>query len=199
VPTAQAYMPLTAGNWWQYEYRMPTVATAQSDRIPDRSTRRVLGSHTINNQQWFEIEVVDWSSEDGIDDPIGRNVIWMRETIQGVYLYDEVNKTALPWIKKTAQVGDTWTPDVDLDIVWELRSKTDTVQTAAGKFSGCLVVAERDVFGMGSETIEEVWERWFKRGIGMVMDRYWSDVPEVQQYGDLKPWDEAALMAYQVK
>jgi hypothetical protein len=198
VDPAQAYLPLKVGNWWLYEYRVPTVNAAQASRIPDRSTRRVLGTHVIGAQQWFEVELVDWVAADGVDNPVSRATVYLRETPDGLYYYDDLKKMALPWINKTAQVGDTWQPPKDIGIRWELVSRTATVVTPAGTFSDCLMVAEHDVFASGEEQTYEVWERWFKRGVGMVMDRFWARLVDSQGYDDLEPWDELALMEYRV-
>ncbi|MCD6350768.1 MAG: hypothetical protein J7M26_01505 [Armatimonadetes bacterium] len=193
-----AYLPLATGNWWEYEYRAPTVESSQGARIPDRATYRVLGPLTISGQEWFEVQVTEWVAADGIGDPVSQNTVYLRETREGVFFYEELNKIALQWLKRNASPGDTWQPEKDLGITWEMLDRHATADTQAGVFTGCLKVAEHDVYTSGSDQIEEVWERWFKQGVGMVMDRYWAEIPSSQQYPGLDPWDEHALLAYQV-
>ncbi len=199
VDTAQAYVPLDTGNWWLYEYRAPTLAPAQGVRIPDRSTRRVVRSRVIANKQWFEVELTDWCVADGIEDPTFQTIVFLRETTEGVYYYHDVTKQALPWVKKSAATGETWQPEKALGITWEMGSKSASADTPAGQFTGCTMVIERDVFGTGSEQTTEVWERWFKRGVGMVMDRYWGEPLDAQDYPGLDPWDETALLDYEIQ
>lgn len=191
VETSRAFLPLRVGNWWVYEYRAPTVQGSQLQPVPDHSTRTVVGTTVIEGKQWFEVEIREWRSEDGPDKPLTVTTVLLRETDDGVYYYWDLYKVPLKWLDKSAQVGQQWTPPVDVDITWTLQDTNAQVNTPAGTFSDCWHVLEKDVFGSGDDQVTELYERWYKQGVGMVLDRYWP-TPE-------RAWDEHALLDYHVK
>lgn len=187
LPTQQSFFPLKVDNEWVWELRTPDTPVTPQDVLPDRQTAKVVGTRGIDGKQWFEIRVTDWVSTTG--EPVGASrIILMRETAEGVYLYYDVLRTGLKWLERRAAVGGKWEAPKPLTIWWELVGIGDTVQAPAGTFSGCWHVNEHVPHG---EAREEVWERWFKRGVGMVLERFWGE--------DGTAWDDKVLREYHVQ
>jgi hypothetical protein len=185
VEPSQAYLPLAIGNRWAYEYRNAQVGAAQ-EPIADRSTREVVATRAIGRQEWFEVQVREWLSVRGPDHPLQITTVLLRETKDGVYYYHDVTRRALMWLNKHAQVGDTWQDLAGLGLVFKLAGADETAAVPAGSFVGCVRVEEYDPHEPGQP--QPHWERWFKKGVGMVLDRFW-EAPD-------RPVDETALREY---
>lgn len=188
LPTEESFLPLKVGNWWTWELRTPDTPVIPGQVVPDRQTATVAGTSVIDGKEWFELQIVNWDSATG--DPVGGTTsVLMRETADGVYYYYDVLRTGLKWLDKRAAVGSTWDGPAGLSIWWELVGIHDTVQAPTETFTDCWHVKEHDPVGGDSQ--EEVWERWFRRGVGLVLERYWGT--------DGEPWDDKVLLGRNVQ
>jgi len=183
LPAQEAFLPLKVGNEWVYELRSPDTPVTPGQVVADRLTAKVVGRTVIDGKEWFELQIVNWDSATG--DPVGgTTTILMRETADGVYYYYDVLRTGLKWLDRRAGVGESWSGPPGLGIWWELVGIHDTVQAPTETFTDCWHVKQHDPTGGGS--LEEVWERWFRRGVGLVLVRFWGD--------DGTAWDDQVLL-----
>ncbi|MCX7600004.1 MAG: hypothetical protein N2512_14225 [Armatimonadetes bacterium] len=187
LPAAQSFFPLKVDNEWVWQLRTPDTPVTPSEVLPDRQTAKVVGTREIAKKEWFELEVTDWLSTTG--EPVGgTRTILMRETAEGVYLYYDLLETGLKWLDRRAAVGARWNAPQPLTIWWELVGTGDTVHAPNEAFAGCWHVKEHIP---GNTNQEEVWERWFKRGVGLVLERFWGE--------DGTAWDDKVLLEYHVQ
>lgn len=187
LPTAQSYWPLKVGNVWQYELINAPTTTADATPV-DRTTHTIVGTQVINNDQWFEDQVESWHSSAGPSDPNATTTtVLLRETTAGLYYYDSVSQQALPFIDKTATMGGSWGSPGGLPYTWDLTDTNASITVSAGTFDGCWQIFMH-VPQTGAQ--DQLWERWFKQGVGMLLERYWSD-PQT-------PIDDQSLLSYTV-
>jgi hypothetical protein len=173
VPTASAFVPLRIGNVWQYELVNAQVTAAQTPPA-DRVTERVIAGETIANQQWFDVASTSWHSAAGPSDPDATtDMVKLRETAAGLYYYDELSHVALPFVDKAATMGGHWSAPAGLPYTWDLVDTNATITVPAGTLTGCWRVVMH--VPQGGSIPDELWERWFKRGVGLVLERYWFD------------------------
>ncbi len=180
-------MPLAAGNRWVYEYRNAQVQSKE-EPPPDRSTRTIVASVVIDGKQWFQLEVIDWRSWEGIDQGEPPAYVLVRETPEGLFRYLDLaggGYTQMPLIRKPVADGAQWTCDELPGFSWEITSTNETVQAMGQEITGCIHVVQHEPPEEG-QTEGPVYEYWFKQGLGMVMDRYWPN-PST-------PLDEAVLL-----
>ncbi len=172
LPAASSYWPLRVGNVWQYELREAQVAAAQVPP-PDRTTHRILGTQIIANKEWFQDQVLSWHSSAGPSDPDATTTtVLLRETTAGLYYYDELTGAALPFIDKTASVGGHWAAPAGLPYTWDLLDINASITVPAGTYDGCWRIV---MHVPQTGTDDQLWERWFKQGVGLILERYWSD------------------------
>jgi hypothetical protein len=174
VPAADAFMPLTTGNWWTYELKAPdTPVTSAQEPVADRLKLTVLGPEAVDGQEWYAIEAVTWVDATGPDHPQSATTVRLRETTRGVYYYEDLTRTGLLWLDKQAAVGAEWQGPAALGIWWKLDALNDTVTAPSEVFTACRHVTEHDPAGSGKA--DHLYDRWFKQGVGLVLERYFDN------------------------
>jgi hypothetical protein len=182
------FIPLRIGNVWQYELRAAQVAAAQA-LPPDRVTQRIVGTQDISGEEWFQDQATSWHSSAGPNDPDATTrTVKLRETAAGLYYYDDFNHVGLPFIDKRAVTGGHWSAPAGRPYTWDLIDTNASITVPAGTFTGCWRIVMH--VPSGGSAPDELWERWFKRGVGLILERYWSDPTAAV--------DDMALLSYTV-
>ena len=172
LPTASSYWPLRVGNVWQYELRTAQVTAAE---VPpaDRTTHRIVGTEVLANKEWFQDQVVSWHSSAGVSDPNATTTtVLLRETTAGVYYYDELTGAGLPFVDKAATVGGHWPAPASLPYTWDLLDINASITVPANTYTGCWRIV---MHVPQTGAADQLWERWFKQGVGLILERYWAD------------------------
>jgi hypothetical protein len=172
LPAASSYWPLKVGNVWQYELRTAQV-TAADVPPPDRVTHRIIGTETLANQEWFQDQAESWHSSAGPSDPNATTTtVLLRETTAGLYYYDNLTAAGLPFVDATAVMGGHWTAPASLPYTWDLVDTNASITVPAGAYDGCWRIV---MHVPQTGAADQLWERWFKKGVGIILERYWSD------------------------
>jgi len=162
LPTAP-YMPLTAGNWWEYtgtHVHSSVSAAAEPDITMTLTVSRqaIIGGHVFH-------ELLAKGSEP--EEPPAYN--YWRHDPEGLVRDDPAGTVPVRFLDASLTVGTSWADPEDPKRVFQISSTTEHAEVPAGEYDGCVLVEETDNY-YDPPHRQLVW---YKSGVGMVLSRFY--------------------------
>ncbi len=205
-PLEHAFFPLTPGSHWQYRIERTTMDGVSELRYAIYTVSPDVGAkqgtavrETMDGRRYYYVLNAD-----------GVYGIGERRRRDGAVTYHQEKRLILPHAPTLAQrwrsitttsvlesKGPPWETlfriNVPVEVEYRIDSLTETVQTPAGRFTGCLLVSGRgtthtDVGNtIGRTDIEVTSKEWFAPHIGLVrLERTERSTSDALNYGALR-------------
>lgn len=205
-PSEHAFFPLAAGSYWQYRIERTTMDGVSELRYaiytvsPDVGTGQGTAiRETMDGRRYYYALNAD-----------GVYRIGERPRRGGAVTYHQEKRLVLPHAPALAQrwrsttttsvlesTGPPWETlfriNVPVEVEYRIESLSETVQTPAGRFTGCLLVSGRGTTNtdvgntIGRTDIEVTSKEWFAPHIGLVrLERTERSTSDALNYGALR-------------
>ncbi len=172
-PPEGDWMPLTVGNWWNYDMDGFMIPGSSPDTLIVGGTFNRTITALLNHSGGFEVYEfrtvmnMTFTSPDTVYTDVDTTYLYIRNTVDEIQGYDDtVSTDYLLLAPLPLTLNETWNPLQDSTEVREVVSLDASLTVTAGSFSNCAIIRETD-----PTEPDEQWDEYLHRGTGIISDR----------------------------